>query len=301
MWVIYSLLGAFFQATEMAIKKKALQTRGVNNFIAFIAFTFAGLLLWGFYFWQAGNLWPNYELTGKFWQGMFWGVTLNILAVYFLYKALDMADLSYLMPYMTLTSLTLIVPPIIIFGEIPSVMGFVGIVFIVSGALVMEIKKKTRCPEFKETARKNRKGLMYFLVTAGCFTITPTALTLAVRESSVLFTSFLSHLLIGIGFIFLIIVFKETGRAKEILSDKQIKRGFLVAVILAGLSIAIANTSINAALDVQKVAYVMGIKRLMPLFAFVIGLVYFKERQDIPKKILATLLMVAGAVLITVF
>ncbi|MCX6766077.1 MAG: hypothetical protein NT136_03925, partial [Candidatus Moranbacteria bacterium] len=89
MWIIYSLFGAFFQASEMAIKKKALQTRGVNNFIAFIAFTFAGLLLWGVYFWQGGSLWPIYELSDKFWQGMFWGVTLNILAVYFLYKALD--------------------------------------------------------------------------------------------------------------------------------------------------------------------------------------------------------------------
>ncbi|MCX6765900.1 MAG: EamA family transporter, partial [Candidatus Moranbacteria bacterium] len=234
-------------------------------------------------------------------QGMFWGVTLNILAVYFLYKALDIADLSYLMPYMTLTSLTLIVPPIIILGEVPSLLGFIGIFLVVIGAIIMEIKKKARSLDSENTAKKNRRGLMYFLVTAGCFTITPTALTLAIRESSVLFTSFLSHLLIGIGFIALIVVFRETERAKEIYSDKSARKSFFGAVILAGLSIAIANTSINAALDVQKVAYVMGVKRLMPFFAFVIGLLYFKERTNLKKKMLATALMVAGAIVITIF
>ena len=94
----------FFQAAEMAIKKKALQTRGVNNFIAFLAFTFAGLLLGALLYFQTGRIWPETTLSQSFWQGIFWTVFFNLVAVYFLYKALDAAELSYLMPFMALTS-----------------------------------------------------------------------------------------------------------------------------------------------------------------------------------------------------
>ncbi len=50
----------------------------------------------------------------------------------------------------------------------------------------------------------------------------------------------------------------------------------------------------------QNVAYVMAIKRLMPFFAFIIGYFYFKEHTHVQRKIWATLLMVAGAIIITV-
>jgi uncharacterized membrane protein len=53
------------------------------------------------------------------------------------------------------------------------------------------------------------------------------------------------------------------------------------------------------AMDSAKVSYVFSIKRIMPLFAFLIGYFYFHERKDILRKIIATILMVAGAILTT--
>ncbi len=296
MWILYSFLGAFFQAAEMAIKKKALQTRGVNNFIAFLAFTFAGLFLGGLLYFQTGRIWPETTLSPSFWQGIFWTVFLNLVAVYFLYKALDAADLSYLMPFMTLTSLSLIIPPAILLGELPSVSGFVGIIVVVIGALFMEITSVSE-PDKKKS---NRKGLLCFLITAACFTITPTATKIAVLESSALFSAFLIHILIGLSFIGLVIVFREQKRISEVMADSR-RNSFLAAVVMAVLSIAIANGSVYKAMEMTEVSYVFAIKRTMPLFAFFIGYIYFKERKDVLTKLIATAIMVAGAVIITVF
>ena len=78
-------------------------------------------------------------------------------------------------------------------------------------------------------------------------------------------------------------------------------RNFSIAIVLAAVSIAISNISINVAYQFQDVAYVMAIKRVMPFFAFLFGYFYFKERTNLKRKILATATMIAGAVLITVF
>jgi drug/metabolite transporter (DMT)-like permease len=303
MWMIFSLFGALFQAIEMAIKKKALQTRGMNNFIAFLAFIFAGIILFLLFFSQTGMIWHDTTLSLSFWNGMFWYVALNVLAVYFLYKALDIAELNYLMPFFALTSFSLIIPAIFVFGEIPTIAALFGISLIVIGAIVMDYGNKASVDTEKEKAKQNRKGKIYFLVTALCFTFAPTAQKVAVVESSALFVSYLVHLLIGLSFLGLIFISREQSRIRETfrMLTRPGRLKFLGIILLAGISIGIANTSINIALGAADVAVVMGIKRLMPLFAFVIGFLYFRERTGISKKITATSLMVLGAVLITLF
>lgn len=46
MWIFFSVFGALFQAAGFAVKKKSLQTQGINNVIGFISFTFAGVIFW---------------------------------------------------------------------------------------------------------------------------------------------------------------------------------------------------------------------------------------------------------------
>lgn len=302
MWIFYSLLGAFFQASEMAIKKKALKTKGANNFIAFAAFTIAAIFFAVFLLLQTGALFPDHTLSSKFWIAIAIAVTVNVVATYFLYKALDLSELSYLMPFMTLTSLTIIIPPMILFHEYPSVSGVFGILVMVLGAFIMDYKK-TKLSEAEILAHKqNRKGLLYFLITAACFTISPSVTKLAVVESSPLFATFLIHLLMGAAFGIFILALGEKARIKNIFQNFKNNelRNFSVAIFLAAISIAVSNISINYAYQFQNVAYVMAIKRVMPFFAFLIGLFYFKERTDLKRKMLATALMVAGAIWITI-
>ncbi|MFA5993955.1 MAG: EamA family transporter [Parcubacteria group bacterium] len=302
MWIIYSLLGAFFQASEMAIKKKALKTKGMNNFIAFLAFLLAGFLMSAFFILQNESL-DMFSLSSRFWIGLGSSVAVNILATYFLYKALDLSELSYLMPYMTLTSLTIMFPPMLLFHEFPSTTGLAGILVVVSGAFLMEYGRAKKSEAEILQHQQNRKGLLFFLMTAACYTLSPTTTKLAVLESSPLFATMLIHLLMGLVFGIFILLFKETTKIKNVFVQFQHheKRNFFIAIILASLSITISNLSIGYAYALQNVAYIMAIKRIMPFFAFLIGYFYFKERTHVQRKIWATLLMVAGAVIITLF
>lgn len=296
MWIALSIFGAFFQAVGAALKKKSLQTQGMNNTIGFVSFLVAGLIFGILYFAKTGTVWQA-DMSANFWQGILWTVGLNLIAIWFMYRALDSAEFNYLMPFMTLTSLSIIFPPIFLLGEIPRITSLLGIMLIVAGVLYMNYRPKDSTS--KETKSGNRKGALYFTVTALCFTFTPTFSKIAIQESSVLYASFLIHLMIGLGFLAMVILFRESKMIVRLTTEKTMRR-LLAIIALAGVIIVLENGSVNAALSQAPVAYVMALKRLMPLFAFLIGVFYFKERTDLKKKMIATALMVAGAVIITV-
>ena len=299
-WVILALIGAFGQAFGAAIKKKALQISGMNNAIGFVSFTTAGLVFLGIMV-VTGSPWHE-QLSSIFLWAMLWYAGLNIIAVWFLYKALDIAEFNYLMPFMTLTSLSMIVPPMIVFGEVPSQGGLIGIMLVVVGVLWMNYapRKTGVFVEDEKRRRDNRCGLWYFLAAAACYTVAPTAAKITVQETSVLFASMLVHLLIGVGFLAIALYTGELSKVSAVMRGGEF-RGLRNGVLLAGLLIVIENGSINAALGMAPVASVMAIKRLMPFFAFLIGYYYFKERTDTKKKLLATAVLVSGAILITAF
>ncbi len=298
-WILYALLGSFFQAMEMAVKKKALQVSGLNNFIAFLAYLLAGSFL-GILFLLTFN---DEVLVGNFFNfanGIFWTVVLNILAIFFLYKALDLSELSYLMPFFSLISLTVIIPSIFLFQEIPSGSVLVGILIVIVGAVLIDYKKISTSQKDLEQMGKNRQAKIYFLLVAICWTFSTPMTKLAVLEASPILVSAIVSILISVSFIILIYVFRENRIIGKTLLDfkSSERRDFFLAVTLAGLAIAVSVASINIALQSGQVSSVIAIKRIMPVFAFFIGYFYFKEKDDLVKKIIATLLMVAGAIII---
>ncbi len=297
-WILFGLSAALFQAIGATIKKKSLQESGTNNLIGFVSFLTAGIIFGFFLFVKTGSLWPHNSLSQEFWIAMFWYVVLNIVGYWFMYRALDLAEFNHLMPFMTLTSLSAIIPPLIIFHEMPSTMSLLGIVIVVIGALIMNFEKVESCTtNDRFQKRKNHMGLMYFLATAVCFTINPTVAKITVRDSSVLFASFLVHVLIGLGFLIMALVFHKKKKISELFFSPK-KKVFLFGIVLAGFAVALQNGSLNMALSLAPVASVVAINRTMPLFAFLIGVFYFKERTDLTKKIIATVVMVIVAMIV---
>ncbi|MEI6650747.1 MAG: EamA family transporter [Candidatus Moraniibacteriota bacterium] len=300
MWIPLALLAAFSQSFESAIKKKSLQAPGMNTIIGTVSFFVAGLTFFVIMFLQTGQPWYP-DLSLRFWEGMFWYVGLNIVASWYGYKALDLAEFAFLAPFIALTSLTMVIPPIFFLGEIPSIASLFGIALIAIGSVVMtyQRKKKEDMTEGElERHRNNRKGLLFFLITAACFTFTPTATKVTVQESSPLFASFLVHTLIGTGFLIMTFAVRRTDKLVSVFVDST-KRKLLIAIIVMGLLTFLENGSINTAMTMTSVSTVMAMKRTAPLFSFLIGIFYFKEHRDILKKLVGTMLMVAGAVLVT--
>ena len=303
MWVLLSLIGAFSQALGMAVTKKAVHVPGTRNFIAATSFLIGGLFMVLVFLFEGKAIWPKNSLSIAFWYWMFWTILLNILSVFFLYKALRLAELNYLTPFMTLTSLSIIIPPIILLKEFPSPLGLSGIALVAVGALAMDYrrKKKELSAEDEEQERNNRLGKLYFIGTALCYTISPATTKMAINESSGTFTALAMQLILGAAFVIFILLFRETKKIKRIFRNfqKNQRIKFLIALAIIGLTVAASNWTINVAMETAKVSYVFSIKRIMPLFAFLIGYFYFHERKNLWRKLIATGLMVTGAVLTT--
>ncbi|NTW13742.1 MAG: EamA family transporter [Candidatus Moranbacteria bacterium] len=300
MWIPLALLAAFSQSFESAIKKKSLQVSGMNTVIGAVSFMVAGFAFFIIMLAQTGKPWYP-DLSVRFWEGMFWYAGLNIVASWYGYKALDIAEFAFLAPFIALTSLTMVIPPIFVLGEVPSPASLIGIAFIAIGSVVMTYQRKSKedmSESELERHRNNRKGLLFFLITAACFTFTPTATKVTVQESSPMFASFLVHTLIGVGFLVMTFVVRRTDKLISVFTDSA-KRKFLLAIVVMGLLTFLENGSISTAMTMASVSTVMAMKRTAPLFSFLIGMYYFKERTEIRKKMIGTLLMVAGAVLVT--
>lgn len=307
MWIILSVFGAFSQAVGMAVKKKALQIRGLNNFIAFFSFTLSGVLIALILLFTRGGFFPEIDDIGRFWNAAFWMVFLNIFAYYFLYKALDIADLSYLMPYMTLISITVIIPPIFLIGEIPTTTGLLGIFIVVAGAFLMEYKGKkklaTMTEEERQKRKNNKKGFIYFIITALCWTFTSSFLKIASIESNAVFSSFIISVFMGLSFGLIVIFTGELKRVKELFIGFGHKEKIILftALVIAGVAITLEQITINEAFRIASVGYVIAVKRTMPFFAFLVGYFYFKEKTNMSRKVIATALMIAGSLVIAVF
>lgn len=306
MWILLSLTGALFQSVTGAINKRNLDiSKSAINIIAFINYFFAGICLAIFFYFQTGQVFPEIKNHLNFWYGILITVPFNVIGAYFGYRALQLAEYNYVAPWLTLSTILIVIPSFLLLHELPTTLGLIGIAIVVSGAILMDYKKR-RCidddKDEKELRQRRNKIKLYILIIGICYTITPVGMKMAILESSPVFVAVVAHLAIALTFLMIIFLF-ERRKFRHIFSHLDINEKYLffALALIAGAGYAIANGSINIALGLQQTAMVMGVKRVAPVFAFFIGYIFLRERRDAKKKLLATILIVIGTILLAVF
>lgn len=103
--------------------------------------------------------WPS-ELSAHFWTTMALYVCLISIDIYCYFKALSLADVSYVAPLMTLVAIGNIVGAYFVLGQVPTIFGITGAAMIVLGAAV------TYNAKGKDHAhrRTNRAALLLILL-----------------------------------------------------------------------------------------------------------------------------------------
>lgn len=84
---------------------------------------------------------PN-ELPLLFWELMAAYVALQAIYLYCYYRAISLADISFVAPLMTLFSVGNMIGAYIILGQVPSLSGVIGAAFIIAGAWIISRAKK---------------------------------------------------------------------------------------------------------------------------------------------------------------
>ncbi len=286
LWLLFAVFGAFFQATYFTLTKKLLENvnqhilAGCVFFDTFIVLFFISMI----------NGMP--EIGYGFYSSVLATVLLNVIATIMYFKALKITDLSLAIPMISFTPLFLILTSFILLNEIPTINGIVGIFLIFLGSYILNIDKTTMhlLDPFREIFKN--KGIVYMLIVAFLFSISSNFDKLVVINSDPFFGSSIVFLLLSFSFI---IISHTTIKISDI---KRQYIGNFYEFLFAGIITALSAITINIALTMQIVPYVISIKRLSILFSVLYGSLIFKE-ENIIMRCIGSSIMLIGVVFIT--
>ncbi len=290
-WAFLSILSGFGQALGWALKKKTLENKGVNNTLGFVSFLTAGVLL--IFMWGIKSGWVFPAMSERFISASLIVIILNVVAVWAGYRALDKAALSMLMPFVALTSLAIIPVEYLLRGVLPTTLQVVGITVVVVGAILFASKELPKKEAFT--------AIGYFAVTILCYSITSPFMAVAVEASgSGLFSAAVFHLGIAIGFLPLVFLINEGVTVQALRLRGEWKKVLLLMVIAGSVVALLENGPATVALESAKASEVFALKRTMPFFALILGIMMFNERVT-KRHVIGTTLLVLGSMLIVWF
>ena len=283
-WVIYALITAFSIATADAISKKAL-VRSNEYVIAWVRQGYSlPFLVVVFFFIDIP------PLDNTFWLTLLIVIPLDVTAIILYIKAIHLSPLSLTIPFIALSPVFVIITAFVILGELPDISGLIGILLIVTGAYLLNVRATRHGVLGPIMAIGREKGSVLMIIVAIIFSFTSTLGKVAVMHSSPLF--FAAFYPFILTFIFTVIAgFK--GQLSGIISRPLIFLGI-------GFCMAMMMLSHYLAISLTDVAYMISVKRCSLLFSVIYGWVLFREIR-ISERLIGSALMIAGVVAITLF
>ncbi len=285
-WIFFAILTAVFRSlTDVAGK---IGLKNMDEYIVAWALNFFALplLLPLLFFIEIP------EITKGFWLAIFISGTLNIATAIFYLKAIKLTDLSLVSPLATFTPLFLLITSPLIVGEFPTLFGLIGILLIVFGSYILNIKEKKKGVLAPFKALVNNKGARLMLLVAFIWSITSNFDKIGLQNSSPIFYGIAVNIFITIGitpFIFL----KSRKNIKQI--PKNLK-----SLIPVGIFHGLMITFHMIAISMTLVAYLISIKRTSAVISVLLGSLIFKEK-GLKERILGAIIMILGVLFITLF
>jgi uncharacterized membrane protein len=283
-WVICSVLAALFESLKDIFSKGNL--RDIDEYIVSLSLTFFALpfLLPFLFFIKIPYL------GDQFWMALFFGGSLNVISTILYMKAIRYSDLSITVPMVTFTPLFLLITSPLIVGEFPRPFGLIGIVLIVAGSYILNIRERHRGYLTPFRALLKERGAKLMMVVAFIWSITSNFDKLGVENSSPIFWIIAIDTFIAIAMI-PIVFYKSRGSLNQ-------NPGDLINLIPIGLFGALTAIFQMKAITLTYVAYVISIKRMSVIISALFGYLIFNEK-DIKERLIGALTMIIGVLLIT--
>lgn len=283
-WVICSVLAALFESLKDIFSKGNL--RDIDEYIVSLSLTFFALpfLLPFLFFIKIPHL------GDQFWMALFFGGSLNVISIILYMKAIRYSDLSITVPMVAFTPLFLLITSPLIVGEFPRPFGLIGIVLIVAGSYILNIRERHRGYLTPFRALLKERGAKLMMVVAFIWSITSNFDKLGVENSSPVFWIIAIDTFIAIVMI-PIVFYKSRGGLNQ-------SPGDLINLIPIGLFGALTAIFQMKAITLTYVAYVISIKRMSVIISALFGYLIFNEK-GIEERLIGALTMIIGVLLIT--
>ncbi len=232
--------------------------------------------------------WPT---TGWFyWSVLTVTVFLKTFIIILYMRAIKLSDLSLVAPLVTSTPLFLLITSPIMVNEFPQPIGLVGVVFIVIGAYMLNVRLRRESVIRPLKALWRDKGARLMLIVAFLWSITSNIDKIGIQASSAMYWSVTTN--IGCTIVMFPIMY---WKAKQPLNINLLTNRSL---FLIGFFTAFSNLFHMIALKFALVAYVISVKRLSAVFNVCYGYFIFGERQ-FTARLVGSVIMIIGAILLT--
>lgn len=286
LWFYLSLTTAVTLATIDALSKYALKDSG-EEAVAWVSWGFAvPFLLVMVPFIEI----PPLDFT--FWLSTIAALPLDVIAVLLYIKAIKVSPLSLTIPFLALTPIFLIATSFIMLGELPDPSGMAGIALITIGAYLLNINSLEKGILSPMKAIVKEKGSLLMIGVAFIYSITSNLGKIAVVHSSPLFFTVAYTTIFSIFFL-PYVIFKERKIVTVI-------KARIPLFLLIGFLFAIMSTVHFLAISLIEVSYMISVKRTSLIFSVLYGWLVFKE-ENIRERLLGSIVMVIGVILITLF
>lgn len=286
LWFILSLGSAFFDATYFMLIKRYLKT-------ADFYLLAAGVSIFSFFITMTVSLWNGLPVIGDDFIPYFLASSgFEIVAMILYFKALKSHDMSLTMPILSFTPVFLVVTSFFILREVPTKIGFIGVLMVVAGSYFLNLDKQTKSVLHPFKVLFKNPGTRLMLGVALIWGVETNFIKVAVINSDPYFTAAAFSLALGVAFL----VFAYLNGEPIASGFRRHSRSFF----LAGLAVSLSAVLTNFAFTMQIVSYVISIKRLSVLFSVLYGAVLFNE-DDFQKRLAGAGIMVLGSVAILLF
>ena len=283
-WLILGIFTAFFEAIKDVFSKQNLK-KSDEYVVAWSLSFFSVIFL---------TPWVIYtgipELNTQFWISLLIGGSINAVTTLLYIKAIKVSDLSLTVPLVALTPLFMLLTSPLIVGEYPKFFDYIGILLIVAGSYLLNLKEKSQGYLAPFKALLNEPGPKFMLIVAFLWSITSNFDKIGVKNSSPIFWLFS---LFGTMTILLlpILLHKTPNPGTKILKQ-------LPMLATMGFFNAIGVLCQMQALTLTLVVQVIAIKRTSVLMGVLFGHFIFKEK-DIQQRLLGAGIMILGVFFIS--
>jgi uncharacterized membrane protein len=285
MWLIFSLLNAFFESVANAFSKRGAQKIDVLSAAWAQRFFSIFIIL------PLALITHSFQLVNNtFWIAIITSSLLNALTTILFIRAVKDSPLSLTLPIVNMTPVFLLITSPLMIGEFPKPIGLVGILSTIIGAYILNLSKSVHGIFEPFFSIWKEPGPRLMLLVAFIWSITSNIQKIGVKNSNPILVAFAEACIILI-LLTIILLFKK-------ISFKRISQNsFALAPIgiASGLSIIFQMIAISMAI----VPNVLTVKRTSTLFGTLWGKIFFKEK-NIQERLIGTIIMLLGVALIAI-
>ena len=286
-WYFLALISALFSAGAAVVQKKVLFKESAINFVFVLALFNLVISIPFFFFIESGSL--NYtNLLVLFIRTLLEGV--GFLCVMIGIKNLE---LSRALPLLVLTPGLVAFLAFFILGESICSLALLGMLLLLAGTYILQLGESKFSVPFR--AFINSKGHKYLVIALFVFAFSAVLDKSLLKGFGLPINAFMGfqHLFYALIF-FVILLFM--GGVKSV----SFKNSWKWILLVALFTITYRYTYLWSVRDSSSVALALSMKRTAVFFAILVGGRLFKE-HDFWKRVLATLVMIIGAILIIVY